>query len=279
MNKTLLNNKLKSYSAIAGAVVAGSSAANAQIVYTDVNPDSVLTVANGTLSEYDVDFDGDANIDVAVATYGYLYGSYQINYSLTFIPGTSAVLAATGTYGGEITGLSSGSAIDPMSTSWMDTTANGGGTFFNLATINGTPAAGTMATGVDQCIGVRFMVGTNTHYGWVRIQLASDLSTTTVKDYAYKTAPNTGLNCGETGLGIAEMPSTQWFAGTKGNTIVVSAKVDGDVTVIDAAGRLVANGQVVNGTASITVENAQAGMYIVNFTSNAGSGSKKVVLN
>ena len=37
-----IENRLKKYSALAGSIVAATGAANAQIVYTDVNPDSVV---------------------------------------------------------------------------------------------------------------------------------------------------------------------------------------------------------------------------------------------
>jgi hypothetical protein len=283
MNKSLLKEKLKSYSALATAVFGTAAAADAQIVYTDINPDTVLTVTNGTVASYEVDFDNDGNSDVAVSTYGYLYGSYQINYSFTNVaPNTvAALLGATGSYGPEATGLSVGTFIDPAATTWMDTTAAGGTFFWNVAgmTGSGTPLAGTIATDADAYLAARFAIGANTHYGWIRINVAADALTTTIKDYAYKINPNTGLNAGETGLGINEMPATTWFAGVNGNNIVVSAKVDGAIRVVDATGRLVATGTVENGEAVIKMEDTAKGVFVISFESAGSIGTKKVVLN
>lgn len=280
MNKTLLKDKLKSYSALASAVFGTAAAADAQLNYTDVAPDTVLTITNNTLNAYEVDFNNDNSVDVAIGTYGYLYGAYQLNYSFTILPNyTTAVLATAGAYGGEVTGLANAAAISPASTDWTDYGTDSSSFLFNLAAATGLgPLAGTMATGSDQCIGVRFVAGANTHYGWVRIQISTDALTTTIKDYAFNTVPNTGLNCGETGLGINEMPASQWFASTSGKNIIVSAKVDGALTVVDATGRVVATGEVVNGTANIAMTEANAGIYVVKFENGSATGTKKVVL-
>ncbi len=281
MNKTLLNDKLKSYSAVAGSILATAASADAQIVYTDVNPDNVLTITNGTMNSFDVNFDGDAQVDVQIATYGYLYGAYQLNYSLSAFPtgGTWALVGTVGAYGGEATPLAASTMID-ASSAWVDETAAGGTTFFNAVTVTGIgPVAGTWATGSDAYLGARFTIGANTHYGWVRMSVAADGTTTTVKDYAYKSTADSGIPAGDTGLGINEMPSNVWFVGVNGKSIVVSAKVDGALTVVDAAGRTVATGNVVNGEAIVTLEDAATGIFVVSFENEGTMGTKKVVLN
>jgi len=282
MNKSLLNDKLKSYSAVAGSILATAAAADAQIAYTDVNPDNVLTITNGTMNTYDVNFDGDAQVDVQIATYGYLYGTYQFNYSLSAIPtgGTWALVGTVGAYGAEADAIAMSTMID-ASSAWLDETAAGGTTFFNAVAITGIgPVVGAVwATGSDAYLGSRFTIGSNTHYGWVRMSVAADGTTTTIKDYAYKTTPDTGINAGDTGLGINEMPSNVWFVGVNGKSIVVSAKVDGPLTVVDAAGRTVATGNVVNGEAIVTLEDAATGIFVVSFENAGTMGTKKVVLN
>ena len=64
MKKTTSLNKtrLAQYTAVAGAVVA-SGAANAQVSYTDVNPDVVVD----SLNPYQLDFNNDQQPDIAFA--------------------------------------------------------------------------------------------------------------------------------------------------------------------------------------------------------------------
>lgn len=281
MNKTLLNDKLKSYSAVAGTILATAASADAQIVYTDVNPDNVLTITNGTMNSFDVNFDGDAQVDVQIASYGYLYGAYQFNYSLSAIPtgGTWALVGTVGAYGAEATPIAASTMID-ASSAWLDETAAGGSTFFNSVGVTGVgQVVGTWGTGSDAYLGSRFTIGANTHYGWVRMSVAADGTTTTIKDYAYKTTPDTGINAGDSGLGINEMPTNVWFVGVNGKSIVVSAKVDGALTVVDASGRTVATGNVVNGEAIVTLDDAATGLFVVSFENEGAMGTKKVVLN
>jgi hypothetical protein len=58
---TLDEAKLARFTAVAGAVIAGSNV-NAQIVYQDINPDVVVNIAN---PNYALDFNNDAAPDVA----------------------------------------------------------------------------------------------------------------------------------------------------------------------------------------------------------------------
>jgi hypothetical protein len=56
----------------------------------------------------------------------------------------------------------------------------------------------------DGYLGLRFLIGPNTHYGWVRMDVSvnADLLTisATVKDWAYDSTPGAGIRAGDTGL-------------------------------------------------------------------------------
>ena len=62
MKKTTLNKKLKSYSALAVSALAASSAANAQIIYTNI-ADTLLDASGET---YSIDLNNDATIDFTI---------------------------------------------------------------------------------------------------------------------------------------------------------------------------------------------------------------------
>lgn len=286
MNKTLLKDKLKSYSALASAVFGTAAAADAQIVYTDVTPDVTLSVINDSLNSYDVDFDNAGTPDMAIATYGYLYNyggtDYQLNYVFSFVApnATAALVAAMETAGTSsypaTTSLASGTAIGSSAT-WLDTTAAGGTFFFTSAYGFTQTLLGTANTGTDTYIGARFLIGANTHYGWVRINVATDASSVVIKDYAYNATANGPINAGQT-VGVAEIAATSWNAYSNGSSIIVKADFDGNVEVIDMTGNLITSGVIANGELTMNVSNASAGMYLVRVTNGTTTATKKISL-
>lgn len=287
MNKSLLKEKLKSYSALATAVFGTAAAADAQIIYTDVNPDAVLTITNGTINDYIVDFNNDGNEDMAVATYGYLYNyggtDYQINYVFSFVAqnATAALVGTMQTIGSQqapiTTNLTAGTVIG-ASSAWLDTTAAGGTTYFSAGYGLGQSFVGTGNTGQDIYYGARFLIGTNTHYGWVRVNIATDASQATIKDYAYNSTPNGPINAGQT-AGISEISAASWSAYGNGSSIKIKSSIEGNIEVIDLTGKTIASGAIKNGELTMNVANANTGMYIVRITNGSLTDTKKIVLN
>ncbi|WP_343632493.1 T9SS type A sorting domain-containing protein [Fluviicola sp.] len=282
MNKSLLKEKLKSYSALATAMFGTAAAADAQIVYTDVNPDVTLNVINDSLNAYEVDFDNDGNAEMIVASYGFVHPQAgQINLSINLIqPNNVAALLGYDDAGYPyVSALASGTLVDPAATNWYDTTAFGGSQAANAVNAVAFGAYGQFNTGADLYMGARFVLATGTHYGWVRIQVPTDVTSTMIKDYAYRTVPNMGLTTGQTGLGIAEMPANVWYTYVNGKNVTITSKEEGNLTIIDMTGKTVATGKMENGTATMNLSDATSGMYIVQFENNGVMGTKKVILN
>ena len=287
MTKSLLKEKLKSYSALATALFGTAAAADAQIVYTDVNPDEVLTITNGSVTDFAVDFNNDGNEDMAVATYGYLYNyggtDYQLNYVFSFVANnaTAALVGAMQTVGTNqfpaTSSLTAGTAIGGAST-WLDTTAAGGTTYFTAAVGFGSTLVGTANTGSDVYLGARFLIGANTHYGWVRINVPADASQATVKDFAYNATANGPINAGQT-AGISEIDAASWTAYGSGSSIKIKSSIEGNIEVIDLAGKVISTGTITSGELTMNVANANTGMYIVRITNGSLTDTKKIVLN
>lgn len=65
-------------------------------------------------------------------------------------------------------------------------------------------AVGPWANVTDRFLGLRFQIGSNTHYGWVRMDVGATTNPlaiwATVKDWAYEDRPGTGLQAGETAV-------------------------------------------------------------------------------
>lgn len=56
----------------------------------------------------------------------------------------------------------------------------------------------------DKYLALKLNVGTNTYYGWVRLDVVTTATSFTVKDYAYESTPNACILTGQTPLGITE---------------------------------------------------------------------------
>lgn len=288
MNKSLLKEKLKSYSALATAVFGSAAAADAQIVYTDVNPDFMSTTTNGNFDTYEVDFNNDGTSDLAVGTYGYLYNyggtDYQFNYVLTIVQNSNvAAMVGTmqtlGSYSFAVTSnVASGATIGPSST-WLDTTAAGGTQYFNAVTQNGTTMIGTANTGSDVYLGARFMIGADTYYGWVRIVADAGCTSLTVKDFAYNSTADGPINAGQTTLGLTEIEESAWNTYVSNNNIIVKSDIEGTISVFGVDGTVIGNGEMENGTFTLNAANAAKGVYIVRITSGSVTATKKIILN
>ncbi|QQR96728.1 MAG: hypothetical protein IPK18_07310 [Sphingobacteriales bacterium] len=46
-------------------------------------------------------------------------------------------------------------------------------------------------------VGIRFLIGTELHYGWIKLDVASDYKSAIVKEIAYNIRPNIGIKAGE----------------------------------------------------------------------------------
>ena len=49
----------------------------------------------------------------------------------------------------------------------------------------------------DLLVGVRFMIGTERHYGWMKVNASTDYKTIIVKEVAYEIRPNVEVRAGE----------------------------------------------------------------------------------
>ncbi|MEZ5012826.1 MAG: T9SS type A sorting domain-containing protein [Chitinophagales bacterium] len=274
--------KLAAYSAMAGAFVATTTEAKAEVVYSD--PDDVTV----ELGQYlPVDIDGDGGVDfmilctslipsnwtagVAIGYYAGLgYGNpsnFMVGYNLGILPYGSA--------------LNSGDMID----------AGAGFTSYYtafLASIYSGATYGAFANQTDKYLGFQFIAGDgDLHYGWMRLDATVGPVTITVKDYAYDDVANYGIEAGQTTgggtAGVELLNENQVTVYSYANTINlivkdVQANVS-NVVVTNLNGQVVYTGDV-NGNAVITLDNAATGIYNVQLMSeNSVVYNKKVFIN
>jgi hypothetical protein len=150
---------------------------HAQIVYTDI-PDAT---PNAT---YPLDLNNDSIVDFFIRMGAIGVNCYAENnnaYSGNIVSGLHLPYALS----------ASANICDTMAT-WYD--ANNPGTM----ALGGT--LGYWLGAVDKYLALKLIVGTNTYYGWVRIDFLFTAGSFTIKDYAYQSTPNACIEAGQTTL-------------------------------------------------------------------------------
>ena len=298
MKKTTSQNfstRLTQYGALTAAMasIAGTNAQE-KIVYTDIMDSS------GTIYQYyPLDLDNNGNEDFRIVGFpvgGSAYaaaviyngslgstlpailsneflGSFNIktyynstfmsNYSLTFVYPFD---------------LNQGDLISAAQNSWFDANLSTGTLNFAGCFGGNSNWCGVM----DKYVGLRFKIGANTHYGWVRMDVSLDAFTWTIKDYAYHTDPDTPILAGQTTtLGINDNYLSKIRVVALNKSIgIYDLPVATDYKLYNMAGQELMKGATENKDYVIEATNMSSGVYIVEL-SDAKSNAvirKKVVL-
>ena len=287
-DSTSKKNNLGKYTAIAGAFLA-SGAVNAQIQYTDVDPDQVVDLNN---SPFNLDMDGDAVNDFIfsieqVAGSG-TYGGGLINYSYS---GTVANVSASN--GGVIGSVSSQASMYIASALSSGNAIDNGGNFLSQGILAGeidvvvtgiystslTQYPGVFPGQTDQFIGVNFDISGSTHYGWIRLD--AEVDQITIKDYAYVVNAGAGLDAGQM-VGLEDVDISQKVTF---KTMLDAAKVNvtpdllgGVITITDMQGRQISSTDIEELNTTIDYSTVNAGIYMIAVQAKSGTVSKKVYI-
>ena len=277
--KELLTGKLLSYSAAAGAIFALGQNAEAQVVYTDVDPDDeILATENGARDSLNIDFNNDEIIDVTI-----IHGNGDWYSASTYF--WKSVRALNGP-GAEI-------AVSTLYAASFSASYYFGARFDNDAEIGGdgdlawgsldneyqlgwfgwsTSTANTFVYGpwtdaaVDKYLGVRFTLdeGATYNYGWVRLNVALEQASVTVLDYAYETEADKKIKAGSHVTAIENIDNevgAKMFSFEKSIIISDLARDNGHAEIFNVVGQLVHSTPVRSGRTEIQMENE--GLYIV----------------
>ncbi|HEX8517319.1 MAG TPA: T9SS type A sorting domain-containing protein [Bacteroidia bacterium] len=282
-NTSTIQKKLKTYSALAGTIAAAVNTVSAQsVVYTDVTPDSVLGIGG----IYNLDLNNDAVVDFELVQRSGLYASFFTYDAIGVFPrGANAVDTSGGN--GTATALDVNMQID-SSLNWLDSTemaaitpptANGLALVVPAFSISGGNFLGTMG----KFLPLRFEVGGVKLYGWVRLDVAADSKSFTVKDYAYTNVPNSYSITGAM-VGISEAAKNDNISiYSYDNNIVVkmdpNVAAEGTVSVTNLLGQNVCTQVISSNETFISLSGARAGIYMVTVSQSNGSYTKRISIN
>lgn len=151
-----------------------------QIVYTDI-PDATPSVT------YPLDLNNDNNAD----------------FLIQFDPGIQLMCKPQGSnaYSGNLSGgiylpwaLNSGVDICDSNITWYDS--------INPGTMAWGTSIGNWVGVTDKYLALKLIVGSNTYYGWARLDVWATSTSFTIKDYAYESTPNNCIVTGQTTTGL-----------------------------------------------------------------------------
>ncbi len=208
-------DKLQRYTLLSGAFLLTNAAAQATIVYTNVDPNN--SFSNDV---FDVDFNADGTTDLSIdhrfsAFTSYLKGSAVAygNPLREYIPSL---------FRNQMPALDAGASIGAPGQSFAPVFETMG---IYIASGTFLISSGQWQPGTNKFIGARFDLVDGPHYGWVRCVVDPSYAGITIHDFAYESDPNTPIAAGATGsacspsvaphsLTLSETASTLTFGWT-----------------------------------------------------------------
>ena len=225
-----------------------------QIIYTDI-PDATpnatypLDLNNDTIVDFMIQFGGSAG------TVGVMcYPQNNNAYSGDFVSGTYLPWA-----------LSTSNSICASLATWYDSS--------NPGTMGLGASTGYWPGATNKYLALKLIVGTNTYYGWARLDLLEMSGSFTIKDYAYESTPNACIQSGQTSLGINQNATKNVFS-IFPNPFISSTTIqtvgnfkNATLTICNSYGQTVKQVNNISGqTVSLSRENLPNGLYFIRLT-------------
>ena len=300
MKQNSLEINLKKYSLLAGSVTAAISTVNAQIVYTNINPDTLLN-NNGENYALDLDNNGIAEFNLSILDTAIFYSSYNTQTNLQ-VAGATIISDITGASFVENSSyplaIAQGDTIDgndqfisyPVSSSSFGAPILGLLSYSTIDTLTGNTLAQGSATygnfipNQEDFIGVKFDISGNVHYGWIRVEVSSDADTLIIKDYAYESSANTAIIAGNTGGGMLNIAETDNKITINNIQNILYVKIDDYknnslLNIYDISGREILKSILSSNNEQISLNTFEAGIYLVKVISGDDIFSKKIYLS
>ena len=295
---TTLEKRLMNYSALAGTLAVAAGSADAQVVYTDVNPDQTFNTVGAV---YNLDLNNDLTPDfpltVQSATGTYLGG--LVNYAILgaglITASSNEIVGYAGAYANYASALNFGDTVSdiqnfisaPLATSSSQGGALLGANVVITGIYSTTLGQGQFIGQSDKFIGLKLISGGSTYHGWARVDVSLDGSSFTVKDYAYESVANAQIICGDTGGGmITSVNPDQLLKDVRtyyyGGNVMVDVGGDlsqsGQVIVMNSAGQTVREYGLQTGRNRFDVSDLSSGIYMVATRFNEGEEVRKIMI-
>ena len=285
--KSTRKEKLRNYSVLAGTLAA-ATAANGQIIYTDVTPDQTITTGN----TYMLDMNNDAVDEITIGVQSISVSSLSfvgVAVGLTTMNNNAAVVAHTASslpinY---VDALGFGTVID--NTQNFMSAAGSTSTDVLIMAVSGLAqgiipiSAGEWLGVSNMYIGVKFDITSNTHYGWARLDVAANASSFVIKDYAYNATANTAIFAGDNAssvndLDIRDQMDMMIVDGQLVINLLNADLSNGLVSVTNMNGQQVSSFTMNSTNAKFDLSTLATGVYAITVVFDQGVASEKLFI-
>lgn len=287
MKKALLKN-VKSYAAMTVGLIS-ADAVQGQIIYKDVDPDAVIHGNFEAVDWHDasawatqqIDLDDDGNVDYTLrirSDLGFGVGNLDPNADNQYLNNPANPFA---------TPLEKDAVIGAASQEWKGLLVypNGYNYLGTLTTFGKTLAQGGGGfTGkTDKYLGLKFKIGSHTHYGWARLDVRDDSRVYTLKDYAYESTPDLAImaGAGQVNVGINELASRDLKINSENGKIRIEllnqVKTEGTVKVFSITGQEVLSAKINSRNNEFSL-NGNSGIYMVTVSVGGKQISRKIFI-
>ena len=287
---------LSDYAKIAAVLLISHTRTNAQVIYTDLDPDIELLLDHETAG---IDIDDNGLVDFVFLRTS---GSYYTWYSGTELRFRQAdwVLpyeSTNGILGGPATPSNSwNNLVPPLNTSFLISSKmyfqntsyqfmsfgfykESGNWFYAFVFPVWNPLEGD-----NKYMGVKFIDSNDCfHYGWIRCEIEDSCKRLIIKDYAYELECDAPIAAGSM-VSYVDVENENTFDGTVYSfDKTVYVKLNGEsnnslINIYDILGKEIYSGELLDQFTEIKLNNV-IGIYLVEIIAETGRLSKKIYLN
>jgi hypothetical protein len=184
----------------------------------------------------------------------------------------------SGTYALPYT-LNSGDVISISASGyWLDQGSMGGG----VQDLNyDSGARGHWVNVNDKYLGLRFKIGSDTHYGWARMSVGSSGDTWVIKDYAYNATPDESINAGQKTLAIGNNELAKVKIVSLNKSIgLYNLPERTQYNVFSLTGQLVLKGDTTGHSYVVEANTVSKGIYVIELIDSSTNAvmRKKIIL-
>ena len=300
MRLKALNNKLADYSLLSGAFILMHQAAVGQVIYTDIDPDTVFDEAEEG-AYFDIDGNGVFDFAVLNTSYNiynvYFYSSWfrQEILANPLLP-TNCIAGNSFDYSADFGGFLryfpfalNNDALISEDLEWHNAD-------IQLMAVKDYISSGQdlrpafycnwyspeLSTVNNNFLGLKFIGNDEQiHYGWMRCDVKDNGRTLIVKDYAYELQPNYPIRAGDKVSYVDVNSSTAMqqiaiYSFNKNIYVNILNYQNTQITVYDITGNKIYNKILEGNSSVINMENFAAGIYVVSVKQGENVVTKKV---
>jgi hypothetical protein len=289
-------DKLLKYSVFAGTYILLHDVANAEIIYTNINPDTIFD-SNNEGAFFDIDNNGTFDFTVlnwsltfTTPLYSKLF-EYEVVFAVPYAPENFLAGNSFEYYYGPIYfpyALDENTLINEK-LNWINSPLQILG--FHLS-INNNPNLCNycnwygefIAESIDKYLGLKFADSEGLyHYGWIRCDVKDLGRTLVVKDYAYETIPNKSIVTGDTTSTDIEVFNNNNVCSfyIYNNELYVSFieqnNFEFEINIYSLDGKLIANYKNISESEfTLDLNWLQSGIYLINISNGKFSTSSTI---